>query len=160
MLIWKNPPGQLGKERGEGERTDRGEMRQDKQTAYLTLRHVRASQYWTECRWICVLILFYDTLILCQREVQDWNSFADSQTDRDLWDLCRMPGLHARTSHDPAACSEGSVRATDSNIWIKSSRNTAVKCTLHILQIKRSIFPLSILVFLRSWAPAEMLTKC
>lgn len=28
--------------------------------------------------------LLYETLILCQREAQDWNSFADSQTDRDL----------------------------------------------------------------------------
>lgn len=52
MLIWKDPE-QLGKERGEGERTDRGEMRQDKQTAYLTL-----SRYWTECRSICVFIFF------------------------------------------------------------------------------------------------------
>lgn len=42
VLTWKDPPGQLGKER-EGERTDRGEMRQDKQTAYLTLSHVTAS---------------------------------------------------------------------------------------------------------------------
>lgn len=81
MLTWKDPPDELDKERGEGERTDRGELRQDKQTAYLTLSHVRASRYWTECRSICVLIFFYNTLILCQREVQDWNSFADSQTE-------------------------------------------------------------------------------
>lgn len=57
MLLWKDPPGQLGKERG-GERTDRGEMKQDKQTAYLTLSQVRASPYWTKCRLISVLIFF------------------------------------------------------------------------------------------------------
>lgn len=90
-------------------------VKKDKQTAYLTLSHVRASRYWTECRSICVLIFFYNTLILCQREAQDWNSFADSQTDRDLWDLCRIPELHARTSHDFAAFSEPSDRATDSD---------------------------------------------
>lgn len=58
MLLLKEPSGQLGKERGEGDRIDRGERRQGKETVYLTLSHARASRYWTKCRSISVLIFF------------------------------------------------------------------------------------------------------
>lgn len=120
-LIWEDPPGQLGKERGEGGRTDIGETRQDEQTACLTLSHLTASQYWTECRSFCVLIF---------KEKWSFPSLRHSHplptrsTRLEL--ICRQPDRQrlvrslqdarmARTSRDPAACSELSDRATDSD---------------------------------------------